>query len=94
MALIITIKVIPSSGKSGFLKDKNGVIKCFLKSAPERGLANKELIKTLSQALLIPQNVIEIISGLTNRAKKIKIHTSLTEKDLCTLLGLSFQKSL
>ena len=78
MALIFEVKVIPSSGSFGFFQDKNGDLKCYLKSAPEKGQANKELIKNLARLLKIPQNDVELLAGETIRKKKIKIHIALT----------------
>jgi hypothetical protein len=88
MALTIKVKVVPSSGKSCWQLDKNGTLKCFLKSAPEKGAANKELIKTLSKQLKIPQQEIEIISGLTDRKKVLKIHTALTKTKFFAQVGI------
>lgn len=88
MALTLKIKVVPCAGKSAWQLDKNGNLKCFLKSAPEKGAANKELIKTLSKHLKIPQQDIEIISGLTDRNKTLKIHTALTEIEFLALVGI------
>lgn len=94
MALIIEIKVVPLSGKARFELDKQGHLKCFLKSAPEKGAANKELIKLLSKELKIPQNDVEIVSGLTLRKKRIKLHRAITFESFCQKLGLSHQKKL
>ena len=94
MALVVEIKVVPLSGRSGFELDKQGNVKCFLKSAPEKGAANKEFIKLLSKKLKIPQNDIEIIAGLTVKKKKIKIYISLTFQQFCNKLELSYQKKL
>ncbi|MFT6765743.1 MAG: hypothetical protein ACJAZS_000631 [Alteromonas naphthalenivorans] len=94
MALILEIKVVPQSGKSCFELDKKGDLKCFLKSAPEKGAANKELIKLLSKQLKIPQNDIEIIAGLIVRKKKIKLHIALTFEEFCDKMGLSHQENL
>lgn len=94
MALVIEIKVTPQSGKFKFEQDSKGNLKCFLKSAPEKGAANKELIKGLSKNLRIPQNDIEIIQGATIRNKTIKLHVSLTFEQLCDKLGLIHQKEL
>lgn len=94
MALILEIKVVPLSGRSGFELDKQGNVKCFLKSAPEKGAANKELIKLLSKELKVPQNDIDIIAGLTVRKKKIKLHVAMTLKQFYDKLGLSYQKNL
>lgn len=94
MALIVEIKVVPLSGKTGFELDKQGDLKCFLKSAPEKGAANKELIKLLSKELKIPQNDIEIVSGLTLRKKRIKLHVAITFEEFSEKLGLAHQKKL
>jgi len=94
MALIIEIKVKPQSGKSCFELDKQGVLRCFLKSAPEKGAANKELIKLLSKKLKIPQNDIEIIAGLIVKKKKIKLHVAMTFEQFCDKMELSYQKKL
>ncbi len=91
MALVFEIKVIPSAGTFGFMRGKNGELKCRLKSAPEKGHANQELIKGLAKLLHVIQSDIEIIAGLTSRKKKIKIHTSYTFEQLCAALDVPHQ---
>ena len=51
MALIITVKVVPASGRNQWVIDKSGALKCFLKSPAEQGKANKELIKICLQKI-------------------------------------------
>ncbi len=94
MALTVQVKVVPSSGRSSWQLDKNGQLKCFLKSAPEAGAANKELIKTLAKLLGMPQNDVEIVRGLTDRTKLIKIHGDLSQEAFFEKLGLAQQLSL
>jgi uncharacterized protein (TIGR00251 family) len=94
MALVFEVKVIPSSGSFGFFRDKNGELKCRLKSAPEKGEANRELLKGLAKLLKISQNDIEIIAGDIIRKKKIKIHVALTLEHLCVCLNVSVQGEL
>lgn len=88
--MFVEIKVVPASGKQGFVIDKNGFLKCFLKSAPEKGAANKELIKQLSAALKITLVQIEIVSGLTSKKKRLKIE-GLTEEQFWKSLGFDDQ---
>lgn len=92
MALIIELKVTPLSQRSGCELDKQGVIKCFLKSAPEKGAANKELIKMLSKQLKVTQTDIEIVAGLTSRKKKIKLQVALTLEQFFQKMGLAYQE--
>jgi uncharacterized protein (TIGR00251 family) len=89
MALIIQIKVAPSSGKQKIILDKSENLKFYLKSPPEKGKANKELIDLLAEKLSCSKNSIEIVGGLTSRTKKIKIETDLTLDDLLDVLGFT-----
>jgi uncharacterized protein (TIGR00251 family) len=65
----LKIKVKPSSNKNKIVKMGNGVFKVWLKSAPEKGKANKELEKYLKKVTGIP---IKITSGLTSENKTIE----------------------
>lgn len=89
MGLIVEIKVVPQSGRQEWQLDKNGQLKCFLKSAPEKGKANQELIKFIAHTLKIPQYHIELISGQTTRLKKVKIFTDLSYEQFLAKLGLA-----
>jgi len=91
---VCSIKVVPSSGRSECILDKNGQLKCFLKSAPEKGKANKELIKLFADALSLARNQVEIVSGLTSRTKRIKIASDITWEQLLDKLGIQYQRTL
>jgi hypothetical protein len=72
--LVIKAKITPKSGRceiAGALAD--GTIKIKLKSAPEQGKANEELIELLAEELGIPKRNMAIISGHTSPVKKILI---------------------
>ncbi len=92
--LMLEIKVTPSSGRSEFMLDKQGRLKAFLKSPPEKGKANKELIKLLSRSLKCPQSAITLIAGATHRNKTVKIDQPLSYEQVLIILGLSHQTSL
>ncbi len=94
MALIIDIKVIPQSGKQLFKLDKSGRLTCYLKSAPERGLANKELIKLLAKSLKTSQADVEIIGGKTSRNKRIKVAKDIDKDTLLEQLGIQQQMNI
>jgi uncharacterized protein YggU (UPF0235/DUF167 family) len=91
MALVLEIKVVPLSGRCAWKLDKNGQLKCYLKSAPERGQANSELIQLIARALGVPQAQVAIISGATHRLKKVKIASDVTYDQLLNLLGVPRQ---
>jgi uncharacterized protein (TIGR00251 family) len=91
MAFIFEVKVAPKSGRSEWLLDKSGRLKCYLKSPAEKGLANKELIQNLAKALNVDRAAIEIVSGETARIKLIKIPLTITLEQLFARLGIERQ---
>ena len=83
MSLLIKVKVITAAGKQKLFLDKSGKMKCRLKSTPEKGKANSELIKYLSKLIKMPTSKIRILSGHTSKNKTLKIETDLTEAKFC-----------
>lgn len=94
MALRIVIKVVPASGRSMCQIDKSGILKCSLKSPPEKGKANDELIRLIAKKLDISQNEITIILGKTARNKTILINTTKDELAVKSLLCDGLQMSV
>lgn len=93
MALIVEIKVVPSSGKQA-CKLEGERLKCYLKAAPQKGKANKELIAYLAKMVGIPAAQVSIIAGQTARTKRISIEAPLTFDTLCEKLGIQRQLPL
>lgn len=94
MPFIFEVKVIPGSGKNDWSIDKSGHLKCRVKNQAESGKANAELIKSLSQALGVPQYMISIISGEQARKKRIKIDVEMTFNRLLELLNIEWQTDM
>ena len=94
MALIIDVKVVTQSGKHALVLDKNGVLKCFIKAAPEDGKANREVVELVAAACNVPKKSIEIIQGLTSRKKRLAIETNITYEQLLIKLGFGLQKNM
>lgn len=94
MALIVDIKAVPQSGRQEWRMENSGVLKVYLKSAPERGEANRELVKILAKALSLPQGDISIISGLSSRNKKVKIEQNMSKEQFLAMLGVVQQMKL
>ncbi|KKP35271.1 MAG: hypothetical protein UR26_C0008G0009 [candidate division TM6 bacterium GW2011_GWF2_32_72] len=88
MAVIFEVKVVPSSGCNKWVMDKSGKLKCYLKSAPERGLANYELISLIAKALKLTKMDVEIVSGQTSRNKKVKVLADIKLSDILEKLGV------
>ncbi len=94
MGLEIRIKVAPKAKHNKWEIGDDGVLKCYLKSPPEDGKANRELIALLSSALKIPKSFISIVSGHTSRLKKIFIDADITVSGLLSKIGVATQQSL
>lgn len=78
-SLTIEVKVIPNSSRLEIVQisetpQQQFFLKIKLHATPEKGRANKELIKFLSQQLNLPKSHLEILSGHTSPHKIIKIH--------------------
>ena len=93
MTIIIEIKVVPSSRRQ-VCKLEGERFKCFLKSAPEKGKANKELVGYLAKMLRIPERAITILTGATSKLKRVQIEAEKTFNEICDDLGIERQISL
>ncbi len=70
----IRIKVIPKSPKTELVETmSDGTLKIRVKAPPEKGKANKELIRFLAEHFGTHKESIAIISGKTDHIKLIKI---------------------
>jgi hypothetical protein len=94
VATVVYIKVVPQSGRNEWKLGKSGHITCYLKSAPEKGLANKELIQLLAKQLKLTQIDIAIVSGATSRLKRVSIAVDLTVDELLIKLGIHRQMGM
>ncbi len=94
MAFVFDVKVVPRSGRFGWAINKAGQLKCYLKSPPENGKANKELIKSVAKALGISSDMVTIIVGKTGRKKKIKIDIEMTFNMLLESLEIEWQMDM
>jgi uncharacterized protein len=95
MSLQFDIKVVPACGRSSFVLDKSGHLKCFLKNQAQDGKANLELIKLLAKKVGVTMAGIEIVVGATSRKKTIRINnTALSYPELLAVLQLDRQQGI
>ena len=91
MPLTCTVRVVPGSGMQKVVLDKTGILKIYLKSQPEAGRANKELVQFLSKKLGLPQLAFSLIAGEIGRKKIIKIDTDMTFVQVCAVFDIDVQ---
>ncbi|NVM02961.1 MAG: DUF167 domain-containing protein [Candidatus Helarchaeota archaeon] len=71
---IIKVHVKPNSKQQKIQEISNELYEIWIKSRPEKGKANKELIKLMADHFKVQQNQIQIIQGLKSRNKIIEIN--------------------
>jgi hypothetical protein len=57
----------------GRVEVNGGEIAISIKSPPERGKANRELVKKLAEHFCVSEDRVRIISGLTSRKKLVEV---------------------
>lgn len=92
--LILEVKIVPQSGRMSIVLDKSGILKCFIKAAPEKGKANEEVVELIAKTLKVAKGAVEIVSGWTSRKKVIRIQSDLTYEQFLHSIGSGVQKKI
>jgi len=71
--LKIHLKVIPCSSSRKLEYCKDGTLKIYLCSAPEKGRANSELIEYLAKKAGVSKSAVMIERGVNSRRKLVSI---------------------
>jgi len=77
------VKVVPGASREviEWLDDEQTILKVRVTAPPEKGKANKAVIKALASALGIPAQDVAITGGGTSQQKTVEIE-GLSERDL------------
>ncbi len=79
---LFKVVVKPSSNRQHIFFDKTLGIMIEVKSPPQKGKANHELLKMLAEVFKVKQQSIVIVRGATQREKWVLIHKLTVEKAL------------
>lgn len=71
--MLIRVKVFPESKKEEIIKKSQDKFEIKVKARPEKGEANKEVIKVLSSYFKVPETNIRLIKGANQRNKIFEI---------------------
>ena len=82
--IVVSVKVQPNASKDMVVGEHADQLKIAVTVAPEKGKANKTVIKVLSKLLGVKSSDVEILSGETSREKKVFIR-NITVKDISKL---------
>ena len=83
--VLITIRVVPRSGRSGFAGTRDGAVLVRLNAAPVDGAANAELVELIAEAIGVPKRAVSIASGVKSRSKKVSV-TGVSEDRVRAIL--------
>lgn len=72
-AVEITIRVIPKSRQQRLGGWYGDALKIYLRSPPEKGAANEELLTFLAKILHIPSSHLTLIQGKTSKNKRVRV---------------------
>ena len=86
----IRIHIQPRASKTGIVGLYGQALKIRIAAPPVDGQANVELTRFLARHLSIPQQYVQLISGLSSRQKRVFIKgRTLAELGVCLLQGPS-----
>ena len=78
--IVVSVKVQPNASRDRVVGEHGDQLKIAVTVAPEKGKANKSVIKVLSRLLGVKSSDIEILSGETSRDKKVLIRNISEEE--------------
>ena len=67
------VKAHAGSRREGVSGSHDGALKIDVNAAPERGKANKGIVKILAKALAVPPSAVELLSGETQSLKRFGV---------------------
>jgi len=68
----IHLKVFPKASREEIV-EKDGIVKAYVKAAPDRGKANKALIALVAREYKVKKKDVVITSGQTGRNKTLEV---------------------
>jgi len=71
--MLIKVKVFPNSKKEEIIKKSEDSFEVRVKEKPEKGKANREVVRILSCYFKIPESKIRLIRGFKKRNKIFEI---------------------
>ena len=83
--VVVSVKVQPNASKDRVVGKHGDQIKIAVTVSPEKGKANKAVIKVLSKLLGVKSSDIQINSGETSRDKKVFLR-DINEEDISRVI--------
>ena len=85
-AVSFNVRVVPRASKSEIVGEHGGNLRVRISAPPVDGAANEELVRVLAKYFGVAKSEVEIRSGLSSKAKRIRI-SGVTAAEFRSLLG-------
>ena len=73
MIVKLEVKVFPRSSRDE-LVEKDGILKAYVKAAPDKGKANKALVELIAREYKVKKSRVRVITGEKSRNKVIEVN--------------------
>ena len=70
---VITVKVVPGSSRDAIVGVLGDRLKMKVSAPPEAGKANRAVRELIARALGVPKSHVEVIAGVSNADKTIRV---------------------
>jgi len=74
VARTLRVKVTAGSSRREVIEMSDGSLKVRVRSVPEKGKANREMLEVLAGHLGVPASCVSIVSGHTAREKIVRVY--------------------
>ena len=74
LGVLVPVKVVPGASRSRVVGILDGALKVAVAAPPEKGKANKALIKILAETFNLPKNRVSIEQGQSSHHKIVLLH--------------------
>ena len=74
LGVLVPVKVVPGASRSRVVGILDGALKVAVAAPPEKGKANKALIKILADTFDLPKNRVSIEQGQSAQHKIVLLH--------------------
>ena len=70
---VVQVRAQPGAKRCAIVGEQNGSLKVAVTAPADQGKANKALVETLAEALDLKRSQVELLSGQSQREKKLLI---------------------
>lgn len=71
--ITFAVRIVPRASSTAIAGDYEGAVRIRIAAPPVEGAANRELIRFLAKKFNVPQNAVEIVSGVGSKKKIIRL---------------------